>query len=133
MSTYKKLPVTGGGGGTTDDVTNASGVSGSTASDALDQLDTDIDNVEFITIATQYKPEPIIELQVADIANKYIVLTDAPTVPNKTQMYIIGGSAALYGTDFIVTADNSGKRLSWDGLALESEFASGDKILVIYN
>lgn len=134
MSTYKKLPaVSTGGGGSTDDQTNASTVVGTTTTDALNTLNSDIGDVEFISINTQYKPEPPITLDATDIANKYIVLTEAPRVKNETQMYIINGSAAGYGVDFIITDDDGGKRLSWDGLDLDGIFSIGDQILVIYN
>lgn len=85
------------------------------------------------TFGKQTTFEPVITVSAGDITNKYIVLTDAPTDKNRTRLILIGGVPQEYGPDFIVTTDDAGKRLSWDGLALETLLANGDKLLISYN
>jgi len=131
---YTKLPLTGGGsGGTTDDITNASSVTGATASDALETNKSSIADVEFITVTTQYVPQEPITLDATDITNKYVVLDAAPTDKEKTQAFVVGGNPQEYGADFEITADDGGKRFSWSGLGLESLLTIGDKLVIVYN
>lgn len=85
------------------------------------------------TFGKQYNVEPVITLSGGDITNKYIVLTGAPTDKPKTRVFLVEGVAQEYTTDFIVTTDDGGKRLSWDGLGLETLLTAGDKLLVSYN
>jgi hypothetical protein len=68
-----------------------------------------------------------------DITNKYIILTEAPTTKTLTRTVPIDGIEQEYGVDFEVTTDDSDKRLSWNGLGLESLLASGDKLIITYN
>lgn len=130
-----KLPIVsgGGGGGTSDDITNLSGVTGSNLTDALNNVDSDVTNIINVTTTTQYKPNEPITLTATDISNKYLILAEAPVTKEITQLFVIGGMPQEYGIDFVVTTDDSGKRLSWDGYGLESILSDGDIIIVIHN
>jgi hypothetical protein len=132
---YVRLPIIGGGGGggTSDDVSNTSDIPGATVTDALNNADADITNIVNLQTTTQYVPEPTITITATDITNKYVVLTNAPETKALTQVFIIGGTIQTYGEDFIVTADDSGKCLSWSGLGLETHIAENDMIVVIHN
>lgn len=85
------------------------------------------------TFGTAYNPESTITLSAGDITNKYVVLTKAPTDKDKTRVFLVEGVAQDYTTDFIVTVDDGGKRLSWDSLGLETLLITGDKLIVSYN
>lgn len=61
-----------------------------------------------------------------DISNKFVTLTEAPTVPTNTILNVIGGPAQEYGVDFTVT----NVTLSWSGLALDGVLSSGDVLIV---
>jgi hypothetical protein len=132
--TYIKLPITSGGsGGTSDDIMNLSGVAGTNVTQALDNTATEVTNVVNIQATTQYKNQTI-TLSATDILNEYILLTDAPVTKNTTQLFIVGnGSPQVYGTDFIVTTQDSGKRLTWLGLTLESLLEENDTLVILYN
>lgn len=80
-----------------------------------------------------YKPEFLITLNSTDITNQYVVLTEAPTIKAKTRLSVGGGIEQIYGVDFVVTVDDSNKRLSWSGLGLQSLLVSGDILIVEYN
>ena len=80
-----------------------------------------------------YNPELTITLSPADIASRYVVLALAPSDKAKTRVTVIGGPAQDYAVDYVITTDNSDRRLSWDGLGLQALLASGDKLLVTYN
>ena len=67
-----------------------------------------------------------------DITNKYIILPTAPTVKGKTTACLISVGQQNYTADFVVTTDDSDKRLSWDGLGLESLLEAGDILLITY-
>ena len=67
-----------------------------------------------------------------DITNKYVVLDTAPTQPLNTRLVVDGGPEQFYGDSFVVTLDNSGKRVSWSGLFLDGVLEASDKIMVIY-
>lgn len=71
-------------------------------------------------------------LSSTDIINKYVVLTDAPLNTTKTRVVVIKGIEQDYGTDFIMTVDDDGKRLSWNGLGLENILEINDKLVVVY-
>lgn len=101
-------------------------LSGSNIQDVIEELDVR-------TYGKIYNAEAPITLNAGDISNKYIILTDAPTDKDKTRVSLINGVDQEYGTDFIVTNDDAGKRLSWNGLNLESLLVSGDILLVSYN
>ena len=68
----------------------------------------------------------------SDIINKYIVLTVQPNKNENTSVFPVNGIRQTYVTDFIITVDNGGKRLSWNGLGLETILTSGDKLVVNY-
>lgn len=68
-----------------------------------------------------------------DIINKYIVLEQVPTTSASTRLMPINGIEQDYGTDFEITADDGGKRLSWSGLGLDGTLQAGDKIIIAYN
>jgi len=80
-----------------------------------------------------YKPEAVRTLSGVDITNKYVILTEAPANKNFTRLWVLDGPQQEYGVDFQVTTDDGGKRLSWDGLGLESLLLAGDKLIVTYN
>jgi len=67
-----------------------------------------------------------------NINNKYLLLAKAPTVRPLTQLVPQNGPPQFSGIDFVVTDDNGGTRLSWDGLPFEQLVAQGDKIIIIY-
>lgn len=122
-------PTGGGGGGTSTDVTNASTIPGATVTDALNNVKTDLNVAQTV----QYIPNVPITLTAGNILDKFIVLPSAPQDKEKTQLFLVGGIAALYGTDFIVTNDDGGRRLSWDGLELENDLVAGNILIVIHN
>ena len=132
-NTYIKLPLTsssgGGTGGTSTDITNESSVSGTTVTDALNNINTDVTTIESESSATQYIPQPNITLTATDISNKYVTLSDIPTEPNKTTLSIVGGVPQTYGIDFEVV----GNQLSWNGLALDGELEAGDVLIIAFN
>lgn len=133
---YLKLPIISGGGGggsTSDDISNLSTVAGSNITQALNVVDSEITNVENLQVDSQYKPNAPYNLTNTDIANKYIILAEAPYDKNKTQVFVVNGLPQEYGVDFVVTTDDGGKRLSWSGLGMESVLTNGDKIIVLYN
>lgn len=74
-----------------------------------------------------------ITLNATDIANKYIVLAQAPTDKPQTKLDVVGGIEQQYGVDFQVTTDNANKRLSWNGLGLEALLEDGDTLIISYN
>lgn len=78
-----------------------------------------------------YKVEKV-TLNSTDISNKYIVLAEAPSSKPITRLVVIEGIEQEYSVDFEVTNDDAGKRLSWNGLGLESILADGDRLVVIY-
>jgi hypothetical protein len=73
-------------------------------------------------------------LSAGDITNKYIILSSAPPVSQVSQtiLTIIGGPVQEYGACYSITTDDGGKRLSWDGLALDGFLVAGDKLHVQY-
>jgi len=74
------------------------------------------------------------ELNATDIANKYVDLSEAPGDITKTRLEVIGGIEQDFGTDFTVISDGSElKRVSWNGLGLESLLSDGDEIIVSYS
>jgi hypothetical protein len=107
------------------DISNVSSVIGTTISDALDELDTR-------TFDTQYYTEDF-TLDATDISNKYIILSNAPVTKETTRLTIIGGTEQFYSIDFVVTNDDAGKRLTWNGYNLDGILGIGDQIVVIHN
>lgn len=71
-------------------------------------------------------------LSASDITNKYVVLSDAPSLPVDTRLIVEGGPEQFYGESFIITPDNDGKRLSWATLFLDGVVEQDDKLVVIY-
>jgi len=63
-----------------------------------------------------------------NITNKFVTISNAPSVPSDVLLDIIGGSSQEYSVDFIV----SGVQLSWNGLALDGILLSGDKLRITY-
>jgi hypothetical protein len=110
-------------------VSNTSSAPGATVSDALDSLQTQANTTQNVALATQYKPLEPVELTALDISNKFITLPSTPTNPEKTQLFIIGGTTALYGEDFTV----SGNSLSWNGLGLDGLISAGEFIVILTN
>jgi len=77
--------------------------------------------------------QQIITLSAPDIANKYHVLDLAPFTKENTKLTVVFGPEQLYGTDFVVTSDDTDKRLSWDSLGLDGVLQDGEKIIVCYD
>lgn len=75
----------------------------------------------------------LVTLDATDISNKYVLLTVAPTTKPDTIVRVVGGIVQDYNIDYLVTADDSGRRLSWDGKGLESLLEIGDKLIISYN
>lgn len=73
-----------------------------------------------------------ITLNSTNITDKYIVLSATPSTASLTRVIVIEGIEQDYGVDFEVTSDDAGRRLSWDGLGLESLLADGDKLVIVY-
>lgn len=71
-------------------------------------------------------------LDSTDISNKYIVLSSAPTTKNKTMCFIPSAPFQNYSVDYVVTSDDSDKRLSWDSLGLDGVLEIGDKLYIVY-
>ena len=71
-------------------------------------------------------------LDATNIANKYVILDAVPTEPEKTVFECNGLGPQYYGTDFTITADDGGKRLSWATLGLEPLLEVGDYIISRY-
>jgi hypothetical protein len=74
-----------------------------------------------------------ITLDIVAITSKYIDLSQPPTTPNLTRLVVIDGIEQDYTTDFIMTANEGNRRLTWNGLGLDGVLAVGDRIIVIYN
>lgn len=123
------IPTGGGGGGTSTDVANTSTVPGATVTDALNNVQADLNVAQTV----QYIPTAPITLSAGNISDKYIVLPSAPRDKDKTYVNIVHGVAGLYGTDFIITSDDADRRLSWAGLGFDGLLAAGDIMLVAYN
>lgn len=70
-------------------------------------------------------------LSATDITNKYVVLSDNPTNDNLTIVFFI--LEHKYNDDYVITADDGGKRLSWDGKGLETIILAGDELTVIFD
>lgn len=66
------------------------------------------------------------------VANKYMVLLKVPVAPAETELTVIGGPDQQYGVDFVITSDDGGKRLTWDGLGLDGILADGDVLQISY-
>lgn len=150
-NTYQQVTVTigGGGGGSSTSTVNAypdfasfpvTGTSGEMGFDSStgtlyvwNTTTTSWNSINNVTVTTQYKPEDQRTLDGTDIANKYIILNEAPLSKTKTRLGIIGGVFATYGVDFVVTTDDGGKRLSWSSLALDGLLEVGDILIITYN
>ncbi|MEM4385373.1 MAG: hypothetical protein QXD03_02360 [Candidatus Anstonellales archaeon] len=63
-----------------------------------------------------------------DISNKYITLTNTPSISNAVRLDVKGAPPQFYNDDYIV----SGNTLSWNGLGLDGLLVEGDKLRVIY-
>jgi len=75
-----------------------------------------------------------ITLVAGDITNKYVVLSQAPTIKALTQLNVVnGGLPQQNGVDFEITTDDADKRLSWNLLGLESLLEAGDVLVVYFN
>jgi hypothetical protein len=96
--------ITEGGGG---------GAGGATLSEVSDAF-----NVEFVT------------LSIADITNKYTVVTNIPAAANKTKLEVIEGQPADLGVDYVV--NTALKQVGWSGLALDGILVAGDKLRITY-
>lgn len=71
-------------------------------------------------------------LDSTDITNKYVILSYLPVTAASVRLTPKGGILQDYGPDYVVTPDNGGQRLSWDGKTLEGLLESGDVIFIEY-
>jgi len=73
-----------------------------------------------------------------DITNKYVVLAQVPKAATVIRLVVMGGMEQDYAVDFAVTADDGGKRLSWDSaeggisVGMEADLAAADILRVWY-
>jgi hypothetical protein len=72
-------------------------------------------------------------LDAAQATQKYVILSAAPTEVTKTTLNVSGLGPQFYGLDYVVTADDGGKRLSWSGLGLNDLLEVGDYITVYFS
>ena len=98
----------------------------------------DVDTNNWVSLVgasagADYKPQNVLTITGTDISNKFILLASAPTEKQKTRLSVVGGIEQEYSIDFVVTTDNSDRRLSWDGLGLESILEVGDRLIITYN
>lgn len=71
-------------------------------------------------------------LSSTDIANGYVVLGFVPLVAGNVKLFVKNGLNQVNGTDFSITADNAGKRLSWVGLGMAPILSAGNVLVVSY-
>lgn len=71
-------------------------------------------------------------LSALNASNKYVVLSAVPSTASKTILLIKEAPSQFYGDDFVITADDGGKRLSWNGLDLDGVLEETDKLTVLY-
>jgi len=69
---------------------------------------------------------------ITEATNKYLVLQYTPKYANQVSIEIEGAVGQFYGSDYTVTSDDGGKRLSWVGLGLDGLISMNDKITIIY-
>lgn len=68
-----------------------------------------------------------------DITNKYVDLAHTPAVAANTHAFLSGSGPMTYTDDFqVITNGTTVKRLSWNGLALETILVSGMKLISNY-
>ena len=72
-----------------------------------------------------------------DISLAYKDLTEIPLDYTQVALFVAGGTAQVYGTDYSVTVDGGGdlKRLTWTGTPLDTsgDLAPGDVLIAMYN
>lgn len=64
----------------------------------------------------------------SEITNKFLTLAQLPATNTRTMIDVIGGTAQIYGPDFIVT----GQVLDWNGLGLDGISLAGDVWRIMY-
>lgn len=64
----------------------------------------------------------------AEETAKQLTLANTPADPAKVLLDIISGSPQVFGADYSVSSNI----LTWNGLALETILAEGDKLRIIY-
>lgn len=69
-----------------------------------------------------------IELNIDDIANKYVTLPDVPLSPTSVFLTIEGGIPQINGIDYEII----GNKISWNGLGLDNFLDNTDVLLVLY-
>jgi len=67
-------------------------------------------------------------LSAGDITAKEITLAALPATASKVKLDLIGGTAQIYGDDFLV----SSSILSWNGLGLDGVLIAGDRLRIAY-
>jgi hypothetical protein len=67
-------------------------------------------------------------LSSGDIIAKQITLAALPATASKVKLDLIGGTAQIYGDDFLVSASI----LSWNGLGLDGVLIAGDRLRIAY-
>ena len=71
------------------------------------------------------------ELTPLQISNMYVQLTYQPLVPEDVEMTIKNAPVQYYGDDYKQDVTFL-KRITWEGLELESSLSVGDKITITY-
>ena len=68
------------------------------------------------------------QLDSTDIGNKYVILPDTPSAPEKTILLIRNAGIQIYNVDYTV----SGNRVSWDGYDTTNSLEVGTWITILY-
>lgn len=72
-------------------------------------------------------------LTLTDINNKYVLLATAPQTRANTKLTVWQGPEQRYFYDYVITDDNSGKRLSWSGKTLDGQLSENDVLIVFHD
>jgi hypothetical protein len=85
--------------------------------------------IDIIEVHNRWRVE-YFTIGVADISNKYIVVSAEPKTASKVKLEVVHGPTCDYSIDYGVTpATNT---LFWNGLGLDGSLAVGDKLRVTY-
>ena len=107
------------------DISNDSTVSGVTVKDTLEILDSDITaHASSSDHDNRYYRVSFgaVTLDAADVNNKYINLTTAPSDENKLYVFVKGGLKGDLNVDYTI----SGARMAWSGLEWDGLLEEGD-------
>jgi hypothetical protein len=76
----------------------------------------------------------VFTLNSSDITNKYVVLSQIPTIAANVKLFVKGSGPQVNGAsyDYQMTAGFGGKELSWSALGLDGVLVSGDILVISY-